>query len=333
MSRKPLALLTTTAPRGTIASLPYAGPLEHGYQVEQRVITESSSVRQLLSTLRIGGQIRRYGLIVANEYSTAIGLGILAVLFRARARMVVLSLNLSRRPLKLRIPLLQRLIDRALARYDAIVVHSQPEVDAFVALHKLDASHFHVIPWGFDLPPVDREPWPGLPARYVCVIGRNNRDFATAAEALRGTGVAGVFIGTGSSLESGAPGIQCFESLPFNDCLKIMAGALANVILVKDEARGAGHITAVAGMLLERPHIFSNVGTLSGYLEDERDGIAVPLHDPQAVRDAVKRLESDAELAARMGRAGRERALCELSHAVFMKRVADVILDRKGTGA
>jgi glycosyltransferase involved in cell wall biosynthesis len=205
-------------------------------------------------------------------------------------------------------------------------VHSAPEIGGFVALHRLHPSRFRVVPWGFDLPPVDREPLPGLPPRYVCVIGRNNRDFAIAAASLAGTGVAGVFVGADESLESSDPDIHCFESLPFDDCLRIMAGALANVILVKDEARGAGHITAVAGMLLERPHIFSDVATLDGYLKDGRDGIAVPLHDAAAVHDAVRRLASDSALAKRMGRAGREHALRELSHAVFMDRIADVIL-------
>ena len=67
MAPKPLALLTTTAPRGSASPLPYAAPLERaGYLVEQRVIGESSSLRQLLSTLRIGRRIRRYGLVVAN---------------------------------------------------------------------------------------------------------------------------------------------------------------------------------------------------------------------------------------------------------------------------
>ena len=331
MPRKPLALLTTTAPRGTVASLPYAAPLEQaGYTVEQRVIVESSSLRQLLYTLRIGARIRRYRLIVANEYSTAIGLGLLALLFRAKARMVVLSLNLSRRAFKFPFPPLQHLIDGALRRYDAIVVHSQPEVAGFVALHGLSASRFHVIPWGFDLPEFDREPLPGLPPRYICVIGRNNRDFATAAAALAGTGVGGVFVGAPKNFESGDPEIRCFESLPFEDCLRIMAGALANAILLKDETRGAGHITAVAGMLLERPHIFSAADTLSGYLLDGHHGIAVPLHDEVAVRNAIRRLASDPELAARLGKTGRKHALREMSHAVFMKRIAQVIL---GTGA
>lgn len=331
MTRKPRALLTTTAPRGTAVSLPYAVPLEQaGYCVEQRLISESTNLRQILSALRLGPRIRRYGLIVANEYSTAIGLGLLAVLFRAKARMVVLSLNLSRRPLKFGLWPLQHLIDRALNRFDVIVVHSRPEIAGFVALHALDPQRFRVVPWGFDLPRFQRDPMPGLPKSYVCMIGRNNRDFATAAAALAGTGVAGVFVGAARSLESNWPEIHCFEVLPFEDCLRIMAGAVANLILVKDETRGAGHITAVAGMLLERPHIFSNADTLSGYLEDGLHGIAVPLHDVRAVSDAVRRLSSDRAYAGRLGLAGRERALRDMSHAVFMDRIGNVILEQKG---
>jgi hypothetical protein len=333
MTPQPSALLTTTAPHGTAQPLPYAVLIEQaGYRVEQRVVPESSSLRQLLSMLRIGHRIRNYSVIVANEYSTAIGLGILAVLFRSRARMVVLSLNLSRRAFRFGFPPLQRMIDRALGRYDAILVHSSPEIASFVELHKLEPSRFQLVPWGFDLPAVDGPEVPGLPTCYVCAIGRNNRDFATVAAGLTGTGVAGVFVGADKSLESPEPDIRCFESLPFKDCLKIMSGALANVILVNDATRGAGHITAVAGMLLQKPHIFSDVGTLSEYLEDGRHGLAVPLHDATAVQRAVRRLASDPALAESMGLAGRERALREMSHAKFMERIVNVVLGPSDRG-
>lgn len=321
-------LMTTTGPRGTKPNMAVAPLLEsRGCWVDQHLVAESSSLRQLLSTLRLGSRIREYDLIVANEYSTAIGLGLLARFFRARARMVVLSLNLSRRAFKTSLRPLQKLIDEALGRYDAIVVHSTPEIANFAELHNLDPSRFKVIPWGFDLPNFESATITGLPSRYVCVIGRNNRDFKTVARGLAGTGIAGVFVGAGPALESAEPDVRCFSSLPFADCLKIMAGSLANVILVKDETRGAGHITAVAGMLLAKPHIFSDVETLSGYLIDERDGIAVPLGDSVAFNLALRRLASDPALATNMGNAAREHALREMSHDRFMDRLIKVLLD------
>src|SRR5689334_4176532 len=98
-SPMPSALLTTTAPRGSKPSLAYTPLLEsEGYRVHQVLIPEASSVRQLMTTLLLGPRVRNYELIVANEYSTAIGVGLLANLFRARARMIVVGLNLSRRP-------------------------------------------------------------------------------------------------------------------------------------------------------------------------------------------------------------------------------------------
>ena len=324
---RPRALMTTTGPAGTQPSMASAPLVEQaGYRVDERLIPEASSLRQLASTLRIGSAVRNYDLIVANEYSTAIALGLLARLFRSRARMVVVGLNLSRWAFKTRIGPLQRIIDKALGRYDAIVVHSPPEVTSFVQLHKLDRSRFKVIPWGFDLPAYDSATVTGLPARYVCVIGRNNRDFATVAEGLKGTGVAGVFVGAGAAVESAEPEVRCFESLPFEDCLKIMSGALANVILVKDGTRGAGHITAVAGMLLARPHIYSDVETLSGYLEDGRDGIAIPLGDAAALNRAVTHLAADPALAAKMGHAARDHALREMSNDKFMERIVEVMV-------
>jgi glycosyltransferase involved in cell wall biosynthesis len=329
MTPIPSALLTTTGPRGSEPSLAYAPLLEReGYRVDQVLIPEASSIRQLLSTLSLGPRVRNYDLIVANEYSTAIGLGLLANLFRARARMVVLSLNLSRRPFSIGATAIQRIFDRALRRYDAIVVHSSPEVASFVELHNLDPARFQVIPWGFDLPAFDRSQFPGLPPCYVCVIGRNNRDFESVEKALAGTGIAGVFVGAGQPHKSGDPQILSFQSLPSEDCLKIMSGALANVIAVQDSSRGAGHITAVSGMMLGKPHIFSDVETLREYLDDERDGIAVPLGDAAALGRAVRRLASDSALAARMGEQGRQHALLEMTHAKFMDRIVNVMLDR-----
>lgn len=326
MPAKPLALLTTTAPRGARPALSYAAPLEAaGYEVEQWAIPEASNLRQLACAWKLGHRIRRYRLIVANEYSTAVALGILAIVFRAKARMVVLSLNLSRRPLRFPVFPLQKLINSGLRRYDAIVVHSQPEVGCFVELHGLNPHQFRVVPWGFDLPSFDSSDFPGLPTRYVCLIGRNNRDFRTAAEALAGTGVSGVFVGA-DACQHRRPDICAFKSLPFPDCLKIMRGALANLILVRDTSRGAGHITAVAGMLLGKPHIYSDVPTLTPYLKNGRHGLAVPLNDAGAVRAAVTRLASDPDLVTQFGRAARHHARSELSHARFLDRILAIIL-------
>ena len=329
-----MALLTTTWPGGIRSPLPYVTPIDNaGFEVVERGTSEANNLRQFLSMLLLGPRIRRYSLIVANEYSTALALGLLARVFRSRARMVVLSLNLSRRPITVPVPPLQRLLDRALQRFDAIVVHSSPEVSQFVKLHNLDPSAFHVVPWGYDLPPASYRHETDLPEHYVCVVGRNNRDFATVAKGLEGTGVGGVFVGAPSDLESDNPEIRCLNNIPFDECIGIMANALANVIPLQDSSRGAGHITAVTGMLLAKPHVFSNVGTLSEYLRDGREGIAVPIGDASAIRTAVKRLVSSPELAKKMGHAGRKRALREMSHETFLKRICSVILDGSGTSA
>jgi len=334
MTRKPLALLTTTWPGGIRSPLPYAAPIENaGFEVVERGTPEANNLHQFLSMLRLGPRIRRYSLIVANEYSTALALGLLARAFRARARMIVLSLNLSRRPIRVPVPPLQNLLDRALQRFDAIVVHSSPEVSQFVKLHNLDPSRFQVVPWGYDLPPSKHRNRTDLPKPYVCVVGRNNRDFATVATGLAGTGVGGVFVGAPSDLESDDPEIRCLNNVPYDECIGIMADALANVIPLQDSSRGAGHITAVTGMLLAKPHIFSNVDTLSDYLRDGREGIAVPIGDASAIRSAVNQLVSNPELRKKMGHAGRKRALREMSHDMFLKRICSVILNSNGAGA
>lgn len=319
------ALLTTTGPRGAEPSLPYAQPLEEaGFAVDQVVIPEGSSLRQVLWALRIGPRIRNYDLVVANEYTTAFALGALACLFEARARMVVIGLNLSRKPFTLRSLATQAVINRAFQRYDAIIVHSSPEIESFSSLHNLDSRRFRLVQWGFDLPAFERANLAHLPQDYVCMVGRNNRDFRTAAQALEGAGIGGVFVGTGNNF--GNQLIHCLESLPFDACLNVMANAFANLILLENDKRGAGHITAVSSMLLGKPQIFSDVPTLSEYIKDRKEGIAVPLQDVAAVRQAVLNLRSDSHLAKAMGNEGRLRAAREMSHSRFLGQILAVLL-------
>jgi len=92
--------------------------------------------------------------------------------------------------------------------------------------------------------------------------------------------------------------------LTMDECLDCIRGAMANVILVQDASRGAGHITAVAALHLGKPTVFTGGATLEDYLTDTATGIAVPMGDVPATTAALRKLSGDPALCALMGKLG-----------------------------
>ncbi len=145
---------------------------------------------------------------------------------------------------------------------------------------------------------------------YVCLIGRNNRDVETFVAALSGLDIDGVVIAnTEPPAESSWPdNIHVYTDLAMADCVDCLRNAVANVVLVKDAGRGAGHITTVLAMLLGKPQIVSDVAPLQDYFIDGQHGIGVPVGDISAVRTAIQIIHENPEKAASYGQKARQYA-------------------------
>jgi glycosyltransferase involved in cell wall biosynthesis len=80
-----------------------------------------------------------------------------------------------------------------------------------------------------------------------------------------------------------------------------------DVLCLPSRREGMG-VAALEALALGRPVLASAVGGLCEAVEDERSGLLVPPEDPAALAAALKRLESDPALRARLG-AGGEHSL------------------------
>jgi hypothetical protein len=274
-------------------------------------------------------RLSHYDAIISTEYNIAFAIGLRLLVQRLSARHIVVGLNLSGRAIRTGFVPVDRVFNHIFGRLDGIIVHSREEIDLFRGLHDLSADKFAFSPWGFDLPAeetVSAHFGPGKPA-YFCMIGRNNRDFGTFVKAIEASGCRGVII-CGSKdqvLRTPHPLIDEFHDLTMDDCIACVRHALANVILVNDADRGAGHITAVMAMLLAKPQIFSSVAVLEDYLTSGEQGIGVKLGDVSAVAAAMAKLQSDADLCRALGNNARARAATHFSHAATSQRTIDLI--------
>jgi len=72
------------------------------------------------------------------------------------------------------------------------------------------------------------------------------------------------------------------------------------------------------------PVIVTPVGGIPDYLVDERDALIIPVDDPQALADSMRRIISDPSLAAALSRSGLITYAHHFDPAILMDRLSDV---------
>lgn len=301
-----------------------------GWQVDCVAVSDAAPVRGIDKVLFSRRRFASYDVVAASEYFLTWAACLRSLFDRPRRTIVALTFNQSSRHLvRTGLGAVDWFLNRLWRRVSVFLVHSQAEARMFAEVHDIPSERFVFSHWGYDLPDfsksrieVPREP-------YVTMVGRNNRDLAAFYAATEQAGVKGVLITAAYMIDQyqnpPPANVTVLVDRPMEECLKYVEGSFCHLVLVTDAKRGAGHISAVSAMLLAKPQIFSDVAPLEDYLIDGFNGIAVPLNDVDAAAAAIRELQSDPELAVRLGEVGKAFALDKMSNAGSSGRMADAI--------
>lgn len=316
--------------RGSAADYPhpFASLLEAGgWTIDPVPVSEDAAAYGILDVLGCPCRFSSYDVIAANEYYLTWAICLRLTGTVRKPRVAASSFNQSRRLLLTGVNWVDRFLNRIWRSVSMLVVHSRAEAELFEKLHDIPAHRFQFSHWGCDLPPRRTPEFRLPPAPYVSMIGRNNRDIATFCAAAERANVGGVII-TARYMLDRYPGkipanVRILTDRPLEECLAYIEGSVAHLLLVCDGQRGAGHISAVIAMLLGKPQIFSDVGPLKDYLQDQGNGIAVGIGDAEGVAKAIETVRANPEIAAEFGSNGQAFARQALSLAAASQRVAD----------
>ncbi len=289
---------------------------DRGYECHDIQLKWVHPARRLAQFLRLAPLLWRADLIVTSEYFNAAIVSAGLRTTGSRARHAVLGLNVSgNRTLRTRSTVLNRAINWLFfGRVDMAFVASKSEADIFAQVHRIPRDRFAFAHWAYDLPRIEGHF--DRPARpYFCLIGRNNRDHKTFCAALSDLNADGVIVSHDPPDFELPANVRSFVEIPFADCIDCIRHSVANVILVQDADRGAGHITIVTAMHCARPQIISHVETALDYFIPDEHALTVPLGDIAAVRSAMLTLLDDPARADRMGQSAADFAARWLTHA------------------
>jgi glycosyltransferase involved in cell wall biosynthesis len=196
-------------------------------------------------------------------------------------------------------------ISRGLARY-------LEEVEGF------DGESFEIVHYGIE-PDGEPAPYAGGERRLLCV-GRLIpikghivllRAFAGARRKLPDLRLD--IAGRGPlepALRALAAELGIVDSVRFLGHVSPIQGAIEDSVAVVVPSMGEGFgMVALEAMERARPVIAAAIGGLGELVQDGETGLLVPPGEAEPLQEAIVRVAGDFELAARMGEAGRRRAL------------------------
>jgi hypothetical protein len=295
-------------------------------------VVDSRTYGKLLAPFRhsIVHAMRHADIIFSGDANVTLGTAAAMALCRIRKPHVALTFNLTNR--QRFHPAVDWLAEKVLPNISFILTPSDVERHHFSRCYSIPIERFGFLHWGVPNTP---KPNPEMLPRqirdckpYFCAIGRNNRDFVTFCDALRGAPYNGVIVTARGLCDASAlpTNVKVFYDLSFEECLQCIDASVANVIPLKDPDIGAGHITMVHAMHRAVPQIVTRAASVADYFLFGIHGLGVELGNPQSLRSAMDHLFAHRDTEAReMGERGCDFAKRWLSHTTFVPMIRAVL--------
>jgi glycosyltransferase involved in cell wall biosynthesis len=204
-----------------------------------------------------------------------------------------------------------RLLVASLRRAARVIALGPSQRDELLELADLDPSRAPVALHGVDerfFAPTDtaRE-------RLVIAIGRDlARDYPTLIAAVRGLDARVVFVAMQRNVEGldVPPNVEVRERIPYSELRDLYRRAAVSVVALRGAdypygSEGSGVSAMLEAQASATPLVATDRPIVRDYVQHGESGLIVAPEDPSALRDAIVNVVDDADLARKLGAAGR----------------------------
>lgn len=192
---------------------------------------------------------------------------------------------------------------------DCYIVYAKREIEDFSKTFGLPREKFQFISYHTTL---DSDRFHTKMGDYLFSGGNSDRDYAQLAEAVRGLDIPVVIACSDKKILYGIdfPSNVKVVSVSHDEYRRLMAESGINVVaLRKGLLRSSGHQTFLNAMAMGKPVIVTDPKSVQDYIENGVDGFLVPPSDSNRLREVIITLNNNPELARRIGKAAKVKAL------------------------
>ena len=192
---------------------------------------------------------------------------------------------------------------------DCYIVYARSEIEDFSKTFGLPREKFKFIPYHTTL---DFDRFHTKMGDYLFSGGNSDRDYAQLAEAVRGLDISVIIACSDKKILDGIdfPSNVKVVSVSQNEYRQLMAESGINVVaLRKGLLRSSGHQTFLNAMAMGKPVIVTDPKSAQDYIENYVDGFLVAPSDSDQLRKVIVTLNNNPDLAKRIGKAAKAKAL------------------------
>jgi glycosyltransferase involved in cell wall biosynthesis len=181
-----------------------------------------------------------------------------------------------------------------------VVVYSIQERELYSERYGIPQNKFSFVHWAVDDPSLDQA-WLQATQRlnpYVCSMGRNNRDWGLLMNTAKDIACDFIVVCDKGALDKYTvpKNVTVYHALTSEQCASILKNAIINVITLKDDSRGTGHVTIVNSMKLGTPFVVTDNKTIADYFLAEQHGLIYSPGNPDSMRGAIETLLLNVDL-------------------------------------
>ena len=205
----------------------------------------------------------------------------------------------------------------------------QPLIDAGIAPEKIVFRHIGIDAKSFLHPMFAADQHRVL---YILSVGRDlGRDYKTLFDAVRDLPVK-VVVATKPETIVGLtipPNVKIRFNIPYEEMPALYQNALFVVTPLKsvdnpDGSETSGQYGYLEPMASGKAVIATDKPVVRDYIEHDKTGILVPPENARALRAAIERLVSDAQLRERLGATAQQKALSEFTSEHWARSLAEI---------
>jgi glycosyltransferase involved in cell wall biosynthesis len=218
-----------------------------------------------------------------------------------------------------------RIAGLILRRVDKFIVHSRGEIDHYASWLGVDREKFSFVylQRGNFSRPRSRTG----SEKYILSMGSANRDYRTLLKAVEGLSVPLVIVSKKSELRDLEmhSNVRMLSGLNNDECRSLLAGAVMNVVPLRDVETAAGQVTLVTSLRMGVATIVSRgVGSID-YVDHGKTGILVEPASVPELKNAILQLWNDQQLRENIALAGKRKAQLYFSDEAAGKSLGRIV--------